>query len=63
MVPLEQIPLYSPNAYPDRYWHLERNTTQWSIMMKELVFSRNALTKLMLEALTPELKALSTLIV
>jgi len=55
MIPLETIPLYSPNSYPDKYWHIQRNTTEWSIIIRELVLSGNALIKLMLQALAPKL--------
>lgn len=55
MIPLETVPLYAPVSYPDRYWTAQRNTTEWSVFMKELVLSGNALTKLMLEALAPTL--------
>ncbi|KAL0580634.1 RuvB ATP-dependent DNA helicase pontin [Marasmius crinis-equi] len=56
MIPLEQVPVYSPGAYPDRFWFAQRNTTEWSVFMKELVLSGNALTRLMLEALVPTLE-------
>ncbi len=56
MVPLETIPLYSPNSWPNKFWHLERNTTEWSIMMRELVLSNNALVKLMLQDLALKLR-------
>ncbi|KAK7056885.1 hypothetical protein VNI00_002602 [Paramarasmius palmivorus] len=55
MIPLEQVPMYSPGAYPDKFWFAERNTTEWSVFMNELVLSGNALTKLLLEALVPTL--------
>ncbi|KAF9450392.1 carbohydrate esterase family 16 protein [Macrolepiota fuliginosa MF-IS2] len=55
MIPLETIPLYSPNSWPDKYWHIQRNTTEWSIIIRELVLSGNALIKLMLQALAPKL--------
>ncbi|EAU86697.1 GDSL lipase/acylhydrolase [Coprinopsis cinerea okayama7 len=56
MVPLETIPLYAPNSYPNRYWTAERNTTEWSVFMRELVLSGNELTKIKLEALAPKLR-------
>ncbi|KAF5329579.1 hypothetical protein D9619_009006 [Psilocybe cf. subviscida] len=55
MIPLETVPLYAPVSYPDRYWTAQRNSTEWSVFMKELTLSGNALTKLMLEALAPTL--------
>jgi hypothetical protein len=56
VVPLEKIPIYAPNSYPNRYWTAERNTTEWSVFMKELVLSSNELTKIKLQALSPSLK-------
>ncbi|KAF8968762.1 carbohydrate esterase family 16 protein [Flammula alnicola] len=57
MIPLQNVPLYAPVSYPDRYWTAQRNTTEWSVFMTELVLSGNALTKLMLQALAPTLPA------
>ncbi|TFK34673.1 carbohydrate esterase family 16 protein [Crucibulum laeve] len=55
MIPLETVPLYAPVSYPNRFWTAQRNDTEWSVLMKELVLSGNALTKLMLQALAPTL--------
>ena len=55
MVPLETAPLYAADSYPNRYWTAVRNTTEWSVFMRELTTSGNALSKLMLEALAPKL--------
>jgi hypothetical protein len=55
MIPLELTILYSANSYPNRFWAIERNTTDWSVLMKEMVLSGNMLTKLMLQALAPTL--------
>lgn len=55
MIPLETVPLYAPASYPARYWTAQRNTTEWSVFMAELVLSGNLLTKLMLQALAPTL--------
>jgi len=55
MIPLQNVPLYAPVSYPDRYWTAQRNTTEWSVFMTELVLSGNLLTKLMLQALAPTL--------
>ncbi|KAF8154793.1 GDSL lipase/esterase [Crassisporium funariophilum] len=55
MIPLERTPLYAPNSYPNHYWTAQRNTTEWSLLMSELVLSGNAMTKLMLQALAPTL--------
>jgi hypothetical protein len=56
MIPLKDVILYAPNSYPNRYWAIQRNTTEWSVFMTELVLSGNALTKLMLQALAPSLQ-------
>ncbi|KAJ7242910.1 GDSL lipase/acylhydrolase [Mycena rebaudengoi] len=55
MIPLETTILYGADSYPNRYWFLERNTTEWSVTMRELSLSGNKLTKLMLQALAPTL--------
>lgn len=55
MIPLEDTILYSANSYPNRFWTFERNTTEWSIFMTELTTSGNALSKLMLQNLAPNL--------
>ncbi|KAG6908294.1 hypothetical protein DXG01_005395 [Tephrocybe rancida] len=55
MLPLQLTSLYSPTSYPNRYWTAERNTTEWSVFMKEMVLSGNALTKLKLQVLAPAL--------
>ncbi|CAL1698361.1 unnamed protein product [Somion occarium] len=55
MVPLQHVPLYSSDSYPNRYWTAQRNTTEWSLFMTELVNSGNALSKLMLQTLAPTL--------
>ena len=55
MIPLEFAPLYAPDSYPNRYWTAQRNTTEWSIFMRELTTSGNEIAKLMLEALAPKL--------
>ncbi|PPQ64113.1 hypothetical protein CVT24_008724 [Panaeolus cyanescens] len=56
MIPLQNVPLYAPVSHFSRYWTAQRNSTEWSVFMTELVLSGNALTKLMLEALAPSLK-------
>ncbi|KAJ8080495.1 hypothetical protein PM082_017328 [Marasmius tenuissimus] len=56
MIPLEQVPTYTPGSYPNRFWFAERNTTEWSVFMRELVLSGNELTRLMLESLVPTLE-------
>lgn len=55
MIPLQRTILYSPDSYPNRYWTLERNTTEWSIMMTEMVNGGNALSRALLELLAPTL--------
>lgn len=55
MIPLELTPLYAVDSYPNRYWTLQRNTTEWHILIRELTVSGNALAKLMLDALAPTL--------
>ncbi|KAF6752808.1 GDSL lipase/acylhydrolase [Ephemerocybe angulata] len=55
MIPLETIPMYAPVSWPNRFWTAERNSTEWSVFMRELVLSGNELTKLKLEALAPTL--------
>ncbi|KAI0770406.1 GDSL lipase/esterase [Fomes fomentarius] len=55
MIPLEFVPLYAADSYPNRYWTAQRNTTEWSVFMKELTTSGNAIAKLMLQALAPKL--------
>ncbi|KAF8880635.1 GDSL lipase/acylhydrolase [Infundibulicybe gibba] len=56
MIPLQLVTLYSANSYPNRFWAEPRNTTDWSVLMTELVLSGNALTKGMLQALAPTLR-------
>lgn len=56
MLPLDLTILYSNYSYPNRYWDLERNTTEWNVYMKELVRAGNEITSLMLEALVPTLR-------
>jgi hypothetical protein len=55
MIPLELTILYAADSYPNRFWAVERNTTDWSVLMREMVLAGNALTKLMLQALAPTL--------
>ncbi|KAJ7471169.1 GDSL lipase/acylhydrolase [Mycena galericulata] len=55
MIPLELTILYSANSYPNRFWAVERNTSDWSVLMREMVLAGNALTKLMLQAAAPSL--------
>ncbi len=54
MVPLNQAILYAPNSYPNHYFDGPRNTTEWSVFIRELVLSGNALSRAMLQALVPE---------
>nr|VWO97463.1 Mannitol 1-phosphate dehydrogenase [Ganoderma boninense] len=55
MIPLETTPLYSADSYPNRYWTAQRNTTEWSVFMKELTTSGNAIARLELQLLAPTL--------
>ncbi|RPD58829.1 GDSL lipase/acylhydrolase [Lentinus tigrinus ALCF2SS1-7] len=55
MIPLETTPLYAADSWPNRYWTAQRNTTEWSVFMKELTTSGNEIAKLMLQALAPTL--------
>lgn len=48
MLPLNLTPLYSRDSYPNIFWDLERNTTEWNIFMAELVLSGNEIASLML---------------
>ncbi|KIJ32821.1 carbohydrate esterase family 16 protein [Sphaerobolus stellatus SS14] len=48
MIPLDKVPLYQADSYPNRYWTEPRNTTAWNVQMKELVASGNALSDLLL---------------
>ncbi|KAJ7203776.1 hypothetical protein GGX14DRAFT_551761 [Mycena pura] len=50
--------MYSSNSYPNRYWAMQRNTTEWHVFMTELVKSANALIELRLQALVPKLPGL-----
>ena len=55
MIPLQHTVLYSPDSYPNRFWTAERNTTEWSILMTEMVNAGNALSRALLEILAPTL--------
>ena len=55
MIPLETTPLYSAASYPNRYWTAQRNTTEWSVFMRELTTSGNAIARLQLQLLAPTL--------
>ncbi|KAJ6459418.1 GDSL lipase/acylhydrolase [Mycena vulgaris] len=55
MIPLELTILYAPDSYPNRFWADERNTSDWSVLMREMVLAGNKLTELMLQALAPTL--------
>ena len=56
MIPLETVPLYAPDSYPNLYWNARRNTTEWSVFMRELTTSGNAIARLQLQLLAPALK-------
>jgi hypothetical protein len=55
MIPLDHVPLYSPDSYVSHHWTAQRNTTGWNIFMGELVAAGNSITELMLSALAPSL--------
>ena len=55
MINLENVPLYAPDSWPNRFWTAQRNTTEWSVLMRELTVSGNAIARLMLQALAPTL--------
>ncbi|KAI0317843.1 GDSL lipase/acylhydrolase [Amylostereum chailletii] len=55
IIPLDRLPLYAVDSYPNRFWTLQRNTTEWHLFIKELSVSGNAISKLMLKALPAEL--------
>ncbi|KAF8132832.1 carbohydrate esterase family 16 protein [Boletus edulis] len=55
IIPLDLTILYSSDSYPNRYWTAQRNTTEWSVFMRELVRAGNQITLLELEALAPTL--------
>ena len=56
MLPLQDTVMYSADSYPNGYWTAQRNTTEWSVFMRELTTSGNAIAKLMLQALAPKLR-------
>ncbi|KAG7443804.1 uncharacterized protein BT62DRAFT_902255, partial [Guyanagaster necrorhizus] len=54
MVPLNETILYAPYSYPNFYFNGPRNTTEWSVFIREPVLSGNALSRAILQALVPE---------
>ncbi|KAI0093238.1 GDSL lipase/esterase [Irpex rosettiformis] len=56
MLPLYETPLYSADSWPNQYWTAQRNTTEWSVFMREMVNTGNALSKALLQLLVPTLK-------
>ncbi|KII92682.1 carbohydrate esterase family 16 protein [Plicaturopsis crispa FD-325 SS-3] len=55
MIPLEHTILYSNESYFNVYWSDPRNSTAWSVSMRELTQTGNAIAKLLLQALAPTL--------
>ncbi|EIN06960.1 carbohydrate esterase family 16 protein [Punctularia strigosozonata HHB-11173 SS5] len=55
MLPLDLLPEYQADSYPNHYWSAQRNTTEWNVFMKELVASGNTLSKLMIQIMAPSL--------
>ena len=49
MIPLEKTILYSPDSFPNLYWNLPRNSTEWSLFITEMSHAGNALSRLLLE--------------
>ncbi|KAF4566047.1 hypothetical protein EYR36_011461 [Pleurotus pulmonarius] len=56
MIPLQLVPLYAADSWPNRFWTAPRNTTEWSVFMTELALSGNALAKLMLKDVASKLR-------
>ncbi|KAJ8514901.1 hypothetical protein ONZ45_g7607 [Pleurotus djamor] len=56
MIPLQLVPLYAADSWPNRFWTAQRNTTEWSVFMRELTLSGNAIAKLMLQDLAQNLR-------
>ena len=55
MIPLQHTILYSSNSYFTHYWTAQRNSTEWSVFITELVLAGNALSKFMLQDIVPKL--------
>lgn len=55
MLPVQKTIVYSPDSYPNRYWTAQRNTTEWNLVMTQLVNAGNALSRALLELLAPTL--------
>lgn len=55
MIPLQRTILYSADSYINHYWTAVRNTTEWNVVMNELVLSGNELAQLMLQGLPPSM--------
>ncbi|TBU30111.1 hypothetical protein BD311DRAFT_864315 [Dichomitus squalens] len=55
MIPLETTPLYAPDSYLNLYWDSQRNTTEWSVFMRELTTAGNAIARLELQLIAPTL--------
>lgn len=59
MIPLETAPMYSPNAYPTKFYTAPKNATEWSVLMKELTTAGNKIAELLLKQLAPSLEGAS----
>ena len=55
IIPLDRLPIYAVDAYPDKFWTAQRNTTEWHLFIQELAVAGNAISKLMLQNLAREL--------
>ncbi|KAL1662984.1 hypothetical protein GGF50DRAFT_57866 [Schizophyllum commune] len=56
MIPLELTPMYSANAYPNKFTTAAKNATEWHIMIKELTTAGNKIGELLLRNLAPKLE-------
>ncbi|TFY80148.1 hypothetical protein EWM64_g3861 [Hericium alpestre] len=55
IVPLERVPLYAVNSYPNRYWTAPRNATEWHLFINELAVAGNEIAELLLQNLPASL--------
>ncbi|TBU45278.1 hypothetical protein BD309DRAFT_1079441 [Dichomitus squalens] len=55
MIPLETTPLYAPDSYLNLYCDSQRNTTEWSVFMREPTTAGNAIARLELQFIAPTL--------
>ncbi|KAK7443477.1 hypothetical protein VKT23_015651 [Stygiomarasmius scandens] len=55
VIPLQLVPIYTPESYPNKYWTAERNTTEWSLVMEQFACTVTGLATFMLRDLVPTL--------